>query len=40
MHAILLMSAKLANLDLFKIKIFGNKGFDVTLSAHGITNKI
>ena len=35
-----MMSAKLATLDLLKIKIFWNKGYEVTISVHDATNKI
>ena len=38
MVAILIMSAKLATLDLFKIKLFQNKGYDVICSVHDVTN--
>ena len=34
------MSGKIATLGLLKIKIFRNKGFDVIISVHGVTNKI
>ena len=34
MVAILMMSAKLANLGLFKVKLFQNKGYDVIASAY------
>ena len=37
---ILIISAKLANLDLHKIKVFWNKGYDVIISAHDVNNKI
>ena len=40
MVLILTMLAKLATLSLLKIRIFWNKGYDVILSAHDITNKI
>ena len=40
MAAILMMSAKLATLDLLKIKIFWNKGYDVIISVHDVTNKV
>ena len=40
MLAILIMSAKLATLDLLKIKVFRNKGFDVIVFVHGIINKM
>ena len=36
----ILMSAKLATLGLLKIKIFWNKGYEVIISVHDITNKI
>ena len=34
------MSAKMATLDLFKIKVFWNKGYDVIIFVHNVTNKI
>ena len=34
------MSAKLATLDLFKIKAFQNKGYDIIISVYDITNKV
>ena len=40
MVAILMMSAKLAALSLLKIKIFWNKGYDIIIYIHVITNKI
>ena len=40
MVAILMMSAKLAALDLLKINIFSNKIYDVIISFHDITEKI
>ena len=40
MVPILIMSAKLATPGLLKIKICCNKGYDVIVSAHDITNKI
>ena len=40
MVAILMMSAKLAALSLLKIKIFWNKGYDIVIYIHVITNKI
>ena len=40
MVAVLMMSAKLATLRLYKITIFRNKGYDVIISAHDVTNKI
>ena len=39
MVTILLMSAKMATLGLLKIRVFLNKGYDVIISVHGITNK-
>ena len=38
--AIFIMSAELATLNLHKIKLFWNKGYDVTISVHDIINKI
>ena len=35
-----MMSAKVATLGLFKIKLLWNKGYDVIISVHDITNKI
>ena len=35
-----LMSAKLANLGLHKIKIFQNKGYEIIVVGYDITNKI
>ena len=40
MVAILMMSAKLASLGLLRIKAFWNKGYDVIISVHDVTNKI
>ena len=37
--ATLIMSAKLATLSLLKIKTFGNKGYDVIIFAHDVTNR-
>ena len=34
------MSAKLATLGILQIKIFRNKGFDVTIPDYDVTNKI
>ena len=39
MVATLITSAKLATLDLLKIKAFWNKGYDVIISVHDFTNK-
>ena len=38
MVPILLMSAKLATPDLLEIKLFQNKGYDVIISVHDVTN--
>ena len=35
-----MMSAKLATLGLLKIKLFWNKGYDVIIFVHDVTNKI
>ena len=40
MVAILMMSAKLATLGLLKLKVVRNKGNDIIISAHDVTNKI
>ena len=40
MVTILMMSAKTATLGLLKIKVFWNKGYDVIISAHDVTNKL
>ena len=41
MVAIFMMSAKLATLGLFKIKLYRNKGYDIAISVHDdVTNKI
>ena len=40
MVAIFKMSAKLATLGLLKIKVFSNKGYDVIIFIHGVSNKI
>ena len=40
MVAVLMMSAKLASLGLLKIKVFWNKGYDVVISIHDVTNQI
>ena len=37
---ILMMSAKLVFLGLLKIKAFQNKGYDVTIFANSVINKI
>ena len=36
----LMMSAKLATLGLLKIKVFWNKGYDVTFSVSDVSDKI
>ena len=40
MVATLMMSAKMATLGLLKIMVFSNKGYDVILFIHNVTNKI
>ena len=40
MAAILMMSAKLATLDLLKIKVSWNKSNDAIISAYDVNNKI
>ena len=40
MDIILMMPAKMATLDLLRIKKFWNKGYDVIISVYGVTNKI
>ena len=40
MNAILMMSAKMATPGLLKIKVFWNRGYDVIISVHDVTNKI
>ena len=40
MVVIFMMSAKLATLCLFKIKIFWNKGYDLIIFVHDVTNKV
>ena len=37
---VLMRSGKLATLDLLKIRVFWNKGYDVIISVHDVTNKI
>ena len=39
MVTILMMPAKMATLDLLKIKVFRNKGCDVIISVYDIINK-
>ena len=36
----LMMLAKLATLGLLKIKLFWNKGYDIIILVHEVTNKI
>ena len=36
----LMMSAKIATLGFLEINIFWNKGYDVIMSVHDVTNKI
>ena len=40
MVLILMMSAKMANLGLFKTTVLWNKGYDVITPPHEVTNKI
>ena len=40
MVPILMMSGKLATLDLLEIKVFRDKDYDVTIFVHDFTNKI
>ena len=40
MVAILVMLGKLATLGLAKIKVFWNKGYNVIISVHDVTNEI
>ena len=40
MVAVLMMSAKVATLGLFKIKTLWNKSNDIIISIHDVTNKI
>ena len=35
-----MMSPKMAIVGLLKIKVFWNKGYDVIISVHDVTNKI
>ena len=37
---ILIISAKMGALGLFKIKVFWNKDYDIIIFAHHVTNKI
>ena len=36
----LMISAKMATPGLLKIKVFWNKGYDIIISVHGVTNKV
>ena len=38
MVVILMMPAKMATLDFLKIKVFLNKGYDVIIYVHDVTN--
>ena len=40
MVTILMMSAKMVTLGLLKLKVFYNKGYDVIIFVHDVTNKI
>ena len=40
MVTILMLSAKMATLGLVKIKIFRNRGYDIIIFVHDVTNKI
>ena len=40
MVIILMMSAKMATPDLLKTTVFWNKGYDVIITTHDVTNKI
>ena len=40
MDIILMVPAKMATLDLLRIKAFWNKGYDVIISVYDVTNKI
>ena len=40
MVIILIMSVKMVTLGLLKRKVFWNKGYEVIVSAHDVTNKI
>ena len=40
MVATFIISSKLASLGLLKIKVFWNKGYDVIIFVHDLTNKI
>ena len=38
--AVSMISAKFATLDLLKLKVFWNKGYDVIISVHDVTSKM
>ena len=38
-YKIFMMSAKMATPDLFKIKVFWKKGYEVIISVHNLANK-
>ena len=40
MLVILMITAKLVTLGLLKLKVFGNKSYDVIISVHDVTIKI
>ena len=40
MFTILMMAVKMAAVDFVKIRVYLNKGYDVILFAHTLTNKI
>ena len=40
MGTILMISVKMATLGLLRIKVFWNKGYDIKISVHDVTNKI
>ena len=40
MVKILMMSAKMATIDLLKMKLFWNNAYDVIIFAHDVTNKL
>ena len=40
MVATLMISAEMATPGLLKIKVFWNKGYDIIISVHGVTNKV
>ena len=39
MVTILMMSAKMGTLGLLKLKVFGNKGYDVIIFVYAVINK-